>query len=60
MYNVSELFNNAAFSKSRKVLLKVIFNGLPYEIDGEFLKKITIDETLTANSPWEMRVPTKQ
>ena len=37
MYNVSELFNNAAFSKSRKVLLKVIFNGLPYEIDGEFL-----------------------
>ena len=54
MYNVSELFNNAAFSKSRKVLLKVIFNGLPYEIDGEFLKKITIDETLTANSNLSM------
>lgn len=54
MYPVSALFNSSIFSGSRKVLLKVRFNGSTEEIDGEFLRKITIDETLTANGSLSM------
>ena len=49
MYSVSEDYVNAASSPSRKALVKVRFNGTT-EVDAACIKKITITETLTANS----------
>lgn len=53
MYPVSEDYIKAVLSPSRKALLKIRFNGTT-EIDAAQIKKITITETLAANSSLSM------
>ncbi len=53
MYPVSEDYIKAVLSPSRKALLKIRFNGTT-EIDAAQIKKITITETLAANSRLSM------